>query len=358
MNTAGVHYKNFFIHLFLWLGYACLHYYWLSMAFEASDLIPMTLRIVVMHAAIFYINVLILLPLFFERSRYVWYIAGLVVLLLAFYYLFDLSNHLALFRPESFRFQGRVGRFSSSPPRERVIFIFSRRTFTMLLSPLAILFISTTYWMIRQARKRRQWELDLRSENLQSELRFLKSQINPHFLFNALNNIYSMSITQSEKTPGLIMQLSDMLRYMLYENNGRKVPLSQEISYMENYIAFQRLKIEGSPQLSVTFSPENTGLTVEPMIFIPFIENSFKHSNIEDIDHGWISMSLQTTGSRIFFSIGNSLPVSGYTKDPTGGIGLENVQKRLALLYPNKHKLSIERGEDSFWVHLSLDADG
>jgi len=195
----------------------------------------------------------------------------------------------------------------------------------------------------------------MKNENLQTELKFLKSQINPHFLFNALNNIYSLSYTHSEKTPEMIMKLSNMLRYMLYENNERKVSLREEITYIRHYIDFQLLKIEGSPRLQIDMDQADGSLMIEPMLFIPFIENSFKHSNIEDTKHGWIKLQLRTEGKKVYFHISNSIPARTYTKDVVGGIGLQNIRKRLELLYPGKHQLNITSHDHVFEVDLQID---
>lgn len=193
------------------------------------------------------------------------------------------------------------------------------------------------------------------NENLQTEMKFLKSQINPHFLFNALNNIYSLSVTRSEQAPNMILKLSGMLRYVLYESNGKKVPLGKEITYIENFIDFQLLKIEGEPQVRIDFERVDQNLQVEPMLFIPFIENSFKHSNIEDLENGWMNITLETIDSRILFKIKNSIPQKAYSKDRSGGIGLQNIRKRLELLYAGKHELIIHENENAFTVHLTID---
>ena len=208
---------------------------------------------------------------------------------------------------------------------------------------LAILFISTTYWLTIQSRKRKQAETQLKNEHLDSELKFLKSQVNPHFLFNALNNIYSLSYTGSTKAPTMIMKLSEMMRYVLYESNEEKVSLEKEITYITHFIDFQKLKIEGSPNITLEIDNVDSSILLEPMLFIPFIENSFKHSKIEDTKESWIKIKISTQQQEIRFN-----------KDNTGGIGLENVRKRLQLLYPDRHELKITQDEQEFSISLII----
>ena len=219
---------------------------------------------------------------------------------------------------------------------------------------LAILFISTTYWLTIQSRKRKQAETQLKNEHLDSELKFLKSQVNPHFLFNALNNIYSLSYTGSTKAPTMIMKLSEMMRYVLYESNEEKVSLEKEITYINHFIDFQKLKIEGSPNITLEVDNVDSSILLEPMLFIPFIENSFKHSKIEDTKESWIKIKISTQQQEIRFNISNSIARHGTNKDNTGGIGLENVRKRLQLLYPDRHELKITQDEQEFSISLII----
>ena len=234
----------------------------------------------------------------------------------------------------------------------RAGFHFSPPLLMDILSSIAILFISTTYWVTKQAQKREQMEMALKSENLDTELKLLKSQINPHFLFNALNNIYSLSYRNQKMAPDMVMKLSEMLRYVLYETNESKVTLDKEIAYINNYIDFQRLKTDNKANINIHIDIHNPELLIEPMLLIPFIENSFKHSNIDHPD-GWVSIKLTTFGkASLLFEVSNSKPVTEFTKDNTVGIGLENVKKRLRLLYPEKHDLTVEENQDSFTVKL------
>lgn len=192
-------------------------------------------------------------------------------------------------------------------------------------------------------------------EKLETELKFLKSQINPHFLFNALNNIYSLSVTESKHTPESIMQLSEILRYMVYDSNEPKVPLINEINYIENYVELHLLKDSRGIDVKLDLDKSNAHLLVAPLLFIPFVENAFKHSKIENLKDGFIEISLHSQKQEVTFQVINSLPKNDFTKDKVGGVGLENIRKRLNLLYPDHlHELTIKESADTYKIILKV----
>ncbi len=193
-----------------------------------------------------------------------------------------------------------------------------------------------------------------KNENLQNELKLLKSQINPHFLFNSLNNIYALSAINSSKTQQSISHLSDMLRYVLYECEQPSVSIKKEITYIVNYIKLFSLKSSKAYPIETNFNVTNPNLSIAPMLFIPFVENAFKHSNIEKGNDTFIKINIDANDTSINFEIENSMPQKTIIKDNVGGIGLGNVKKRLAILYPEKHKLEINESDTSFKVKLHL----
>jgi len=221
--------------------------------------------------------------------------------------------------------------------------------------PYLLAFVGSTLFEIsRFANQKTKEAMLLRSEKLETEMKFLKSQINPHFLFNSLNNIYSLSYLKPEKTPDNLLKLSEMLRYMLYECNEDKVPLSKEIDYLKNYIALKLLKDSRGMKVSVNLEPQSTTLMIAPMLLIPFVENAFKHSNIEDLENGWINIYLKTIDQKLIFKVSNSFAPTPTTKDKIGGIGLTNVKRQLTLLYPNNYKLDIDSKTNEYHVYLEI----
>lgn len=192
----------------------------------------------------------------------------------------------------------------------------------------------------------------------QSELHMLQSQLSPHFLFNTLNNMYGLSITQHEKIPPLILKLSDLLRYSVYEATETYVPLQDELAYIHNYIDFEQLRI--GDRLELKTDIENiTGsdIRIAPMLLIVFIENAFKHSKNTAEPKIFIEIRLKIWGNSILFYLKNSHSRSAInepTVEKHSGFGLPNVRKRLQLLYPNQHDLVIENEATHYTVNLRL----
>ncbi|MBL6447533.1 histidine kinase [Fulvivirga sp. 29W222] len=335
--------------ILLWIGYFLIHYYFLSFPFDSEASIILATRVVAIHAILFYVNYHILLPKLLDKNKYVTYFLSLAILIVFTYFLFSLSNEMPFIHDA--QETGRHRRFHEAPRLERA---FRSRIFiNNIISSLAVLFISSTYWTIRRNQQRKQREINLMNENLQTEMKFLKSQINPHFLLNAMNNIYYMATTRGEKTPDMIMKLSEMMKYVLYETNAKQVLLSREISYINDYIDFQRIKFEQQPDIRVDFSGADGDKNISPMILIPFIENAFKHSNLGD-DTSFVEIRLSTSGHSLQMLVSNTISRSS-TKDKTGGIGLENVKRRLEFLYPDQYELSINDDEHVFTINLKLE---
>jgi LytS/YehU family sensor histidine kinase len=194
-------------------------------------------------------------------------------------------------------------------------------------------------------------ELNLIKENHQAQLSSLKSQINPHFLFNSLNNIYAISGDKPDAVRKYIVKLSDALRYMIYETDEKEVPLQEEINYLKDYIALEQLRMN-DPN-SVQFShPENTSELIAPLILLPIVENCFKHCNKQSPDIE-ISIELKETNLQLIAS--NAIVKTVKSDQNTGGLGLENLEKRLSLLYPDRHKLTVQVADYSYRTTLMID---
>ncbi|PHN06781.1 histidine kinase [Flavilitoribacter nigricans DSM 23189 = NBRC 102662] len=202
----------------------------------------------------------------------------------------------------------------------------------------------------------KQREVDeLRNTVQESELQFLKSQINPHFLFNNLNNLYAYAIENSPKTPAIILELSSVLRYMLYECREKFVPLSKEIAQLENFTQLNELQIEERGEVRFRTRGNTSGFQIAPLIMIVFIENAFKHSQASQSEDIFIDIEVGVSeqGRLDFYCKNNYHPTSN-TASLSQGIGLENVKKRLDLIYPDAHRLDITETEDLYTVHLSI----
>ena len=202
---------------------------------------------------------------------------------------------------------------------------------------------------------------ELEKQTMQSELRFLKSQINPHFLFNTLNNLYALTLKKSDKAPEIVIKLSEMMRYMLYECNEKRVLLSKEINYIRNYIDLESLRQGKNVEIQFEVDGNAGNRTIAPLMFTPFLENSFKHGLSNLITKGFVNIQLSVEENTVHFYIENSKPdkppMHLHNDKKSGGIGLVNVQKRLNLVYPDQYKLQIKDTPNTYAVGLSIDLD-
>ena len=184
------------------------------------------------------------------------------------------------------------------------------------------------------------------------ELQFLKSQLNPHFLFNSLNNIYSLAYQKSDKTADAVLKLSELMRYMIYESNDSWVSLSKEIDYVKSFIELQKLRFKDGAAIEFTLNGEIDDQKIVPLILISFVENAFKHGVANDPKNP-IKINIIANQKILHFSITNKK--NNQNKDEMGGVGLNNVERRLQLLYPERYKLNIVNSATHYTSELMLD---
>ena len=196
---------------------------------------------------------------------------------------------------------------------------------------------------------------ELKNQKLEAELNALKSQLNPHFLFNVLNTIYSNSILKSDVTPSIVLKLSDLMSYILYDCKTDTVLLQKELVFIKNYIELEKIRLEDD--IEVEFHVENiTNSQIPPLLFVPLIENAFKHGIGSLPKSKSISLTIKIYDNTFFFSIENSkgLISDSFKNTTKGGIGIANVKKRLELLYPNSHKIKLINNDDKFSVEILI----
>jgi len=211
-----------------------------------------------------------------------------------------------------------------------------------------IVFFSFIWMLYRYLEKQDEIAL-IKKENTLMELQYLKSQINPHVLFNNLNTIYSYAVDKPDQVPELILKLSDNLKHVLYESNGHKVSLKKELEYIGNYIDFQRIRTENIKEINYTANGEFEQYTIAPLLLITLIENAFKHSATKSE----ITININVNQGILDCKCTNMIGIAK-EKDRHIPIGLENLKKRLSLLYNNKHQLTL-KSEERFVAHLKLD---
>lgn len=300
-------------------------------------------------ALVVWANVEVLLPRLYFNKKQVAYILSGLALLVAIVLLVDWdaapwAEHFA--RPKNSTPPGGRGQHGGN---------YRHMKYIGMAMPYFTAFIGSALFEVASYANRKEREAtEFRSEKLEAELKFLKSQINPHFLFNALNNIYALTVIKSDQAPDNLLKLSGMLRYMLYDCKADRVPLGKEIEYLRHFIDLNLLKDSRGLNVQVELDESRPALSIAPMLLIPFVENAFKHSKVEDRANGWIRIALSTTPDTIRFVVENSLPDTAHPKDQVGGIGLNNVRRQLELLYPDQHDLLIEPQSDTFRVALTL----
>lgn len=216
--------------------------------------------------------------------------------------------------------------------------------------------ITMSLKMVRQWYERERVTENLERINMETELKYLKTQINPHFLFNSLNSLYALTLKKSDRAPELVLKLSEILRYVLYDGSEKWVALDKEINYLKSYLDLE--KIRNGERLDFAFNVKGNPATkqVAPMLFLTFLENSFKHGINQKSEGGFVTIDMEIESDHLVFRIQNSKPKEKEKRlnGKAGGIGLENIKKRLALLYPDKHTLEIEDDGEQYSVNLNL----
>ncbi|MGB0984052.1 MAG: sensor histidine kinase [Saprospiraceae bacterium] len=233
-------------------------------------------------------------------------------------------------------------------------YIYNNQPYLFLATFIFIL-VSTLMKIISDWARHQREKKELETQTMQSELRFLKSQINPHFLFNTLNNLYALTLKKSDKAPEIVVKLSEMMRYMLYECNEKWVPLYKEVNYLRNYMDLERLRQSTNVAISFEVAGNVSNQHLAPLLFIPFIENSFKHGISNNLEEGFVTINLSIDPEAVHLYIENSKPsMPAQFHKRSGGIGLVNVRRRLDLLYPDKYDLSIEDTPTTYGVNLEI----
>jgi sensor histidine kinase YesM len=205
-------------------------------------------------------------------------------------------------------------------------------------------------WIDLETRKK-----EVENERLIAELNFLKAQINPHFLFNTLNNLYYLAYSKSDNTTEVIAKLSQMMRYMIYDSNHPKVLLKKEIEYMMSYISLERLRLNDQVPINFNVSGNTENVWITPLIFITFLENAFKHGVNNSNPKAWVNISICLQGNACVYTVENSKAGELKEGPEKSGIGLRNVQRRLELSYPGAYSLDIDDAPGKYTVKLNLD---
>ena len=268
---------------------------------------------------------------------------------------YSLSDTLGYLRHDSAIKYARNGGYPGLPRlRERGQIRMIRREIDIFVLLILAIAVSTSIKITRKWYTNEKERKDMENQRLTAELSLLKSQINPHFFFNTLNSIYSLAIQKSGKTPEAIVKLSELMRYIIYESDKNLVPLKKELEYIRNYVELQRLRLMSNVKVTYNIEGIYNDIMVEPLLFLPFIENAFKHG-VDYTKDCEIKIKFVVNSERIFFTVENALvPKSKKQPVDSSGIGLANTKKRLELLYADKYELNVNQTNDFFIIELAL----
>jgi sensor histidine kinase YesM len=288
-----------------------------------------------------YLNLKLLLPKSGNRKRILLYLISLATVIILFSWInySFCDNWSAKVLPDYF--------FISYFTFKEIILFFS-----VYIIITSLLKLSKSWFFVSQLQKEL---LEKEKQKTEAELRALKAQINPHFFFNTLNSIYSMSLDKDDRLPATILQLSEIMRYFLYESKDNFVPLEKELAVVDSYIALQTIRSGEQLKIEIKREGDVTDQKIAPLILITFLENAFKHGAKGDSENTFIRSAIRTEKDKLIFIVENN---KGYVdeieKGKHSGLGLENVKRQLQLLYPGKHLLSIQDKQDKFYVRLEL----
>ena len=274
--------------------------------------------------AVIWINHFVLIPFFYDKKRYLLYGLLLIGSILIGAYLKEFTN-------------------SSWTSVTKMSFFLFYTTGT----GMAAFFLRRNMFIQRENNEKEKLQKDM-------ELTYLKEQVNPHFLFNSLNSIYALSRQQSSETPEVVMQLSELMRYQLESAEKDSVLLKEELDFIENYLLLEEKRLSKRCTIEFSINGEVFGLKIAPMLLIPFVENAVKHGAQSTNKPSTIDISVAIKDSTLHFCVTNSRPVLA-AEPNRKGMGLENVRRRLKLLYPNSHALEIDIKENEYAVNLAID---
>lgn len=342
-----VSYKAVFRHISFWLVY--IIYQAVHQGWDDGDKFTFTIghefiTDVPIAILLAYINLYVLMPVFFYKQKYAFYAVGFAFLLLVGGLMERFSGWFIwmpwdkVHYPEAYKTENRN-------------FWIPVKIFRNAIEDFSVIIITMVIKLMRNSYLHEKKLREIEQEKFSAEMGLLKAQINPHFFFNTLNSLYALTLKGSEQASNVVLRLSDLMHYMLYDASANKVLLKDEIKHLENYISIEQMRFADRLELSFQYSGDIAGKMIAPLLLLPFIENAFKHG-IGD-NSGWITINLKVTGSKLFLKVENSCCATG--KVNATGLGLQNVKRRLELMYPDAYELHIANNTDFFEVDLKLD---
>ncbi|CAM4141776.1 histidine kinase [Cytophagaceae bacterium 50C-KIRBA] len=347
MSNKIFRFKPILLHVIFWACFLALPY-WMRPSPNSTD--PQALQrynswtyffvaFAFSNIPFFYLNTEILIPNILKKKGIILYLILLSVAIPGMIWVYyELQEFIII----SDHVKGRGGGFRRGP--------FMGTIFQLLF----IIAIGVSYRFLSDNLKEKEIQKEEENERLKSELSFLRSQISPHFMFNVLNSIVSLSRRRPEMVESVVIKLSELMRYMIYETTDAKVAISKEMVYLENYIELQKIRFGNDIEITFNHKLADTPNSIEPMLLIPFVENAFKHG-VGMVLNPIIEITLLDDREKLYFGVRNKVSSQiSEKKDDSSGIGLTNVKRRLELLYPNKHQLKITEEGEYYQIELEI----
>jgi two-component system LytT family sensor kinase len=340
-------FKRIGIHILFWVLYILydtINANWGDhLSFEQTHKLWANIPLII---AIVYFNLYILMPRYFYQKKYGAYVICLIAVIIGY-------GLLAKFISYGFWLQwdkkNDYSRYLSEPKKFFVPIRIARNMFRLY----PVLALSMLVKILRNSYSKEKQLRITETEQHKAELNYLQAQMHPHFFFNTLSSLYALTLKKADEAPVVVMRLSGLMRYMLYETNAGMVFLDNEITHLKNYIAIEELRFADRLEYSFQSSGDIAGKRISPLLLLPFVENAFKHSLSNEVNKAWVTIDIKVTGYQLFFNIENSISALN-TQGTHQGIGLANVKKRLGLVYPYSHQLIIKQEGNIFGVNLKL----
>ncbi|KIC61227.1 sensor histidine kinase [Chryseobacterium taiwanense] len=353
-------------HFLMWFVCSALLFlnYHLEFGVSVFDSFILTLRNAINNAVVFYSFFYLFVPFIISKKRGISVLLFLIsipfciyIWLSVNYFIFCLYHYLG-YEIDHERFKNIISQNASQSYLQAIKFetVLSNAMIVIYtLSPF--FFVKIVFEIVRiynKAIQLQEQKLEVEIQNINIEKDFLKSQLNPHFLFNTLNNLYGLSVKKDDTAPEVILNLSDIMSYTLYESNTEKVALEKEIDFIKNYFELEKMRYPKDKNIELKIFAENdfSGLYIAPLMTFTFIENAFKYG-LRSSQNQYIKQEIEIKNNTFYFVLENDIDKTENRKE-WGGIGLENIKKRLHLLYPNQHILNIQTLENSFRVELKI----
>jgi len=365
-------------HLATWICFFLLPYIFFPQSkdipFDISKYIIILLIIINLFLlGFYYLNTLILIPLLLFKRKWLLYLLCVIACFVAFFYVPKEVAHWITGNDEETIRQEIAQQHRAEREKAKLLPADSSKQSAINHRPpiykrnsdfryfpgsyavfILVFAVGTCLSVMTEWKKTEDHKEQIEREKINTELSFLKSQINPHFFFNTLNNIYSLAITGSAQTANAVMKLSSIMRYVLTDTQNNSVSLQSEVDFIKNYIELQQVRLTDKVKVDFITEGDLENKQIAPLLFIPFIENAFKYG-ISTKDASAIEIKLFAKTKSVSFSVINRIVKAENAIKDTTGIGINNVKRRLELLYPQKHKLEVAENNNQFIVHLDID---